>query len=87
MRFHGGDDILAIADSAYYLAPISEIDRARKYPITPHRVALFCQTVICFISMSRISAMITKMVFWLAEQRFYRLGQIGRRCNCCGNLA
>ena len=32
MRFHGGDDLVKIADSASYLTPISEIDRARKYP-------------------------------------------------------
>ena len=32
MRLNGGNDLLKITDSASYLAPISEIDRARKYP-------------------------------------------------------
>ena len=32
MRLNGGDDLLKIADSTFYLAPISEIDRALKYP-------------------------------------------------------
>ena len=87
MRLNGGDDLLKIADSTSYLAPISEIDRARKYPYHAPSGGFILSNGDLFHLDESQSAMIAKMVFWRDGRRFYRLGQIGRRCNCFVNLA
>ena len=87
MRFNGGDDLVKIADSASYLTPISEIDRARKYPYhAPSGGFVLSNGDLFHLNESHLSHD-PKDGILAGRTAVYQLGLIGRRCNCFGNLA